>query len=82
MGFGVLYLKRRIAEATPQRRAEVERALAGYAATIGESVLWRDPVLPPPPERWDVRNANAAFGEFMLKNLTGRLRQIGLKLAA
>jgi hypothetical protein len=82
MGFGVLYLKRRIAEATPQRRAEVERALAGYAATIAESVLWRDPALPPPPERWDVKNANAAFGEFMLKNLTGRLRQIGLKLAA
>ncbi len=82
MGFGILYLKRRMAASTPERRAEVERALAGYAARIAESARWTDPDLPAPPAHWDVNAGTDAFHAFILKNLRGRLAQIGLRLAA
>jgi len=82
LGFGVLYLKRRIAEASPGRREEVEKALAGYARLIAQSTGWRNPDLPPPPVHWQVEASGASFAEYLLKNLRGRLGQIGLRLAA
>ncbi|MDP3939161.1 MAG: ferritin-like domain-containing protein [Deltaproteobacteria bacterium] len=82
LGFGVLYLKRRIAQTTPERRAEVEKALAGYAHLIAKSTGWRNPNLPPPPAHWQVESSGSSFAEYLLKNLRGRLSQIGLKLAA
>jgi hypothetical protein len=82
LGFGILYLKRRIAASTPERRAEVEKALAHYAGLIAKSTTWRNPDLPPAPKHWKVDESNRSFGNYLLKNLRGRLDQIGLNLAA
>jgi len=82
MGFGILYLKRRMAQASPERRAEIEGALMGYARMIAEGARWSDPQLPPPPSHWDLKVAGDSFSAHALRNLHGRLSQIGLTLSA
>ena len=82
LGFGVLYLKRRIAQVTPARKDEIEGALAEYAGLIGKSTTWRNPDVPPPQAHWRIEEANASFGKQLIQNLRGRLNQIGLRLAA
>lgn len=82
LGFGVLYLKRRIDHATPARKSEIEGALAQYAGLIARSTKWRNPDVPPPPAHWRIEESNASFSEYLLQNLRGRLNQIGLELAA
>ncbi|MFQ5457782.1 MAG: diiron oxygenase [Myxococcota bacterium] len=82
LGFGVLYLKRRIDQATPARKAAIENALSEYAGLIARSANWRNPDVPAPQAHWRVEETSASFSQHLLTNLRGRLHQIGLELVA